>query len=611
MAKKIPFGLSLPDGTRARSMGELREHFELEAVLGHYKSGKLLTWLRDRYFEGEADAVEELDENATDFQKKLCEALGVEFTGNGADLEEIARRQERLDKLRQFTDDDELIQNIDAVAFDQEELAALLDEGCERIYLCGDKFTVPASVQNKVYVGVNSPAVHISGKVGDDWESRNIIFSGCEVENLPTSAQEVTPTAADDEGPVVITDEMAADIFEAIYEDVPEDVFEREIIAETDHYYVIEENSQRYLRFSKVSRTFEELPDLSTFSVASKYWKLGHYSGFLGITYHFMYTEKKPPMLSAPTYQYKDTLYMQEISDRSCPSIWRFDLDTKSLTKLMDGIRFFCPNLPAFMLPCEGRYIPVIKDKKFCVLDLRSLDLLRVRNKGQWMDAPYAAVIAGTKVYFIVNETAVGRTDPDRKAFCSFDLEQNEFSEVQVVVRENGDTDRPLCSHEYWYKKGCRTNVNGLYVQGNKVFAFLSGYYDKSFIIDLSAQPVCADIFDGVPQHFDNIIWGDKIIYKGSPSLTSKESPSLIVTDAVTCKTSETIKLNIDCNDIFARIGNFIYIYGHTDFLLITSFKGGRVSLVPPYDQVPFTLNVRALSSNDVAYEWEPIPKQN
>lgn len=593
MAKrKIRFALSLSDGTQARSLDELKEHFDLDAVLGHYKSGKLLTWLRDRYIEDEANAVEALDENALDFQKKLCEVFGVELAGDGADLEEIARRQERLGKLRQFTDEDEFIQNIDAVAFDQEELADLLDEGCERIYLCGDKFTVPAPVQNKVYVGVNSPVVHISGKIDDDWGSRNIVFSGCEVENLPALAFSAAP--ADDEGPVAISDEMAADIFEAIYENVPEDVGEREIIAETDHYYVIEENGQQYFRFSKESCTFEELPDLSTFSVASKYRKLGWlYSDLFSLHRRSMVNLKKPPMLSAPTYQYKDTLYMQEISDKYNPSIWRFDLGTKSLTKLMDGIKFFCPGLPAFIFPCEGRYIPVIKDKKFCVLDLRSLDLLKVRNKGQWMDVPYAAAIAGTKVYFVVSEVSVGRTDSDRKAFCSFDLEQNKFSEVQVVVRENGGTDRPLCSHEYWYKKSCRTDVNGLYVQGNKVFVFLSGYYDKTFIIDISAQPICTDIFDGVP----SIVWGDKIMYG--------RLPSLIVTDAVTCETSERIKLNADCKEIFARIGNFMYAYDHNAF----SLKGCRVSLAPPYEQVPFTLGIRALNSNDVEYEWEPVPK--
>ena len=191
MAKKIRFPLGLSDGTQARSLDELKEHFDLESALGHYKSGKLLTWFRDRDGETEADAVEALDENTPDFQQRLCAIFGVEFSGSGVDMDEIIRRQERMKKLREFTDEDEFIQNIDSVAFDQEELIDLLDEGCEKIYLCGEKFTVPASLKNKAYVGINSPKVNISGNVGDDWAERNITFAGCEVENFPQKKQTV------------------------------------------------------------------------------------------------------------------------------------------------------------------------------------------------------------------------------------------------------------------------------------------------------------------------------------------------------------------------------------------------------------------------------------
>lgn len=603
MAKKIRFPLNLADGTQARSLDELKEHFDLESVLSYYKSGKLLTWLRDRYIETEADAVEALDEGAPDFQQRLCAIFGAEFSGAGIDMEEIIRRQERMKKLRQFTDEDEFIQNIDFVAFDQEELADLLDDGCGKIYLCGERFEVPVSQKDKAYIGINSPKVKISGNVGDDWEEREIIFTGCKVENLPALVQETTSTAADDDGPVVISDKLAADIFEAIYEDVSEEVSGREIIVETDHYYVIEEvyyfkneesfyskTAKHYLRFSKASCAFEELPDLSTFSVASRYYRLG----FSIHSHNARYMRKTPPMLSAPTYQFKDTLYMQEISGKDTPSIWRLDLNTKSLVKLMDGIKFLCPHLPAFIFPCDGRYIPVIKDKKFCALDLHSLDLVKVRNKGQWVDIPYAAAIAGTKVYFIVSETYVGRTDRDRKAFCSFDLEQNEFSEVQVVVRENGGPYQLLRLHEYWHADGCRVNVKGLYVQGNKISVLLDSRYNKNFIIDLSTQPICADVFDSAPQYFRNIVWSDKLIYEGSSSL--------IVTDAVTCETSKRIKLNFDLNCTFARIGDFIYTYNYI------SHEGCRISLTAPHEQIPFTLSIDALNA-DIEYDWKPIPE--
>lgn len=92
--------------------------------------------------DAEAEAVRALDAAAPDFQRKLCEVFQVEYTGNDVDMEAIERRQERLKRLRTVADDAEFIKNIDRVAFDQEELADLLDEGESRIYLCGEKFTV-------------------------------------------------------------------------------------------------------------------------------------------------------------------------------------------------------------------------------------------------------------------------------------------------------------------------------------------------------------------------------------------------------------------------------------------------------------------------------------
>ena len=192
MAKKIRFPLKLAEGAEVRTLEELREHFDLQAILEYYKSGKLLTWLEDRYLEGEAEAVQALDESAADFQRRLCEMFQVEYTGAGVDMEEIERRQERLKRLRTVTDDAECIQNIDSVAFDQEELADLLDEGATKIYLCGDKFTVPASRKGITYVGIKNPAVHISGKVPEKAEELESTFHGCMVDNLLRTLAEDT-----------------------------------------------------------------------------------------------------------------------------------------------------------------------------------------------------------------------------------------------------------------------------------------------------------------------------------------------------------------------------------------------------------------------------------
>lgn len=182
MAKKIRFPLVLAEGAQVRSLDELREHFDLETILGYYKTGKLLTWLEDRYLEGEAKAVRALDETAPDFQLRLCEALQVEYTGSDVDLEAIRIRQERLVRLRTMTDEDEFLQNIDSVAFDQEELADLLDEERTTVYLCGKRFTVPALRKGVTYVGINEPEVKISGELPENFDELGITFRACKVD---------------------------------------------------------------------------------------------------------------------------------------------------------------------------------------------------------------------------------------------------------------------------------------------------------------------------------------------------------------------------------------------------------------------------------------------
>ena len=54
MARKIRFPLKMTNSTEVRTIEELRANFDLTAVLGYYADGKLVDWLRDRYFENES-----------------------------------------------------------------------------------------------------------------------------------------------------------------------------------------------------------------------------------------------------------------------------------------------------------------------------------------------------------------------------------------------------------------------------------------------------------------------------------------------------------------------------------------------------------------------------
>lgn len=155
MAVKFP--LEVKNGVKARNILELKENFDIEKVVAYFLDGKLKNWLDARYYEEEAEAVKQLDGSDPELAKKLCKIFDAEYEKKAVmDTEEIARRNERIAKLKQFTDDEEIINNIDSVAFDQEELADLYDKGIEKIYLCEGNFNIPKAKQNIDYILVGN-----------------------------------------------------------------------------------------------------------------------------------------------------------------------------------------------------------------------------------------------------------------------------------------------------------------------------------------------------------------------------------------------------------------------------------------------------------------------
>ena len=163
--KKVKFPLDMGNDVLVRDIDELKENFNIEKVTEYFLNGKLLTWLNDRFYDEEAEQVEELS-SETDkslLAGKLCRIFEIEIESD-VDIEAIERRKERLEKLRGITSDDDVLANVDHVAFSQEELGDLLDEDVDVIYLCGEKFRIPLSVKDKKYIGVNDPELTISTK---------------------------------------------------------------------------------------------------------------------------------------------------------------------------------------------------------------------------------------------------------------------------------------------------------------------------------------------------------------------------------------------------------------------------------------------------------------
>ena len=179
MAKKIKFPLILRDDYQARTLDELREYFDFEKILNYYQSGKLLTWLQDRYYDAESSQIESLKENQPDFVKQLYTILGVPYQPSAAiNLEEITEKQKRLEKLKQFTSDETILNSIDRVAFDQEELADILDEDPDTIYLCENIYRIPLRLHNKHYIGIGKAQIVINADPTTDFSTYGIQFTG-------------------------------------------------------------------------------------------------------------------------------------------------------------------------------------------------------------------------------------------------------------------------------------------------------------------------------------------------------------------------------------------------------------------------------------------------
>ena len=156
MAKKMRFALQMKDGIEVKTLSELQEHFDMDCVMEYYSNGKLETWLDDRYYEEAADQIRELNLQDPELSRKLCEIFHVKYVPDALTPEEMEVRNQRIELLREITDDDEILAKVDHVAFSQEELADLLDAGMDPIYLCGKEFQIPLSKRDKTYIGIES-----------------------------------------------------------------------------------------------------------------------------------------------------------------------------------------------------------------------------------------------------------------------------------------------------------------------------------------------------------------------------------------------------------------------------------------------------------------------
>lgn len=217
---KIKFPLKMKNDAQVRTLEELREHFDLAAVLGYFDDGRLVEWLESRHYDDEVKKIKVLVSSADDFKRDLCDILGVCYSENEVDdidFIDISSRNERRERLKRFTADDKILAAVDNVVFSQEELEDYLNKyrvpivelrgtaptplgnefrcmikGMDVIYLCGERFIIPPDLHGEKFVGVNNP--HVEAPAG--FSNRHITFEkvslDLDVEDIIQCAKEAT-----------------------------------------------------------------------------------------------------------------------------------------------------------------------------------------------------------------------------------------------------------------------------------------------------------------------------------------------------------------------------------------------------------------------------------
>ena len=125
--------------------------------------GDLGLWLLQHYYETEAGAISGIRIEDKNCLRELCRALAIpcEQAYDSADVEK------KRERLKEIGADEAVIKEAHLAAFDQEEMAALLNSGEDKIYLCEESFSIPLS----------KPDIHY------------IVIGGAEIENIAAAGQ--------------------------------------------------------------------------------------------------------------------------------------------------------------------------------------------------------------------------------------------------------------------------------------------------------------------------------------------------------------------------------------------------------------------------------------
>jgi hypothetical protein len=183
LKRNIKFPLVMKDEVHVRTLEELKDKFDLMSIIQYFLDGRLKTWLEQRYYKKELEALVRLSltDNKQNIPKRISEIFGQEYH-NDFDFEKYLIDRDRRDKILKHINSEEVLANInlDLVAFNQQDLDLILStitQQHNKVFLIGKEFSVSEHPCNIHYVGLNKPIVKLICDERFDAKKNNIDFS--------------------------------------------------------------------------------------------------------------------------------------------------------------------------------------------------------------------------------------------------------------------------------------------------------------------------------------------------------------------------------------------------------------------------------------------------
>lgn len=175
MARKVVVPLELKDGYMARTIDDLKEHFDLEMVINHFISGKLQKWLEDRNYNDYTEVIRELDIYESGTIVKICDCFGINTETEiiKHSIDKIERKLRKTKIILDLSEKKDVVYQIDQVAINQDELNDLLDKKCPTIYLLGNDFSIDTEISNTTLIGIEETVLRVNSEEEIPFEKRN------------------------------------------------------------------------------------------------------------------------------------------------------------------------------------------------------------------------------------------------------------------------------------------------------------------------------------------------------------------------------------------------------------------------------------------------------